>query len=126
MNRCAAVSPLALGCTRARKFFTIAFTTSDHKWILWRLVLVSTATGIILTCFVMFLIVEPITLALLPFAFLLNRVVYNVGNGMFDEEGLTVLVNRSDYFFYLLAYCLNLQPTCLWGYITEFLNMRKT
>jgi len=82
--------------------------------------------GIILACFGKFWIVGPMTLSLLPLSVLLNQVMYKAEKTMFDEEGLIVRKNRSGFLFYVLAYSLVLQPACVWGYVTELLNMKKT
>jgi biofilm PGA synthesis N-glycosyltransferase PgaC len=44
----------------------------------------------------------------------------------FDEVGLKVRRNRLGLLSYALVYSIILQPACVWGYISEILNLRKT
>lgn len=81
--------------------------------------------GIILACFGIFWIVGPVTLALLPAAVLLNRVMLHASGKMFDQEGLRIRANLFGFIFYMFLYGLLLQPACVYGYISEILNLRK-
>lgn len=81
--------------------------------------------GLVLACFGIFWIVGPMTVALIPMAFLLNIVMYNKGRAMFKHEHLEVRKNYFGFFFYVLAYGIILQPACVWGYISEVFNLRK-
>lgn len=82
--------------------------------------------GLILASFGIFWIVGPMTLFLLPMAFLLNWQMYLKGKGMFDQQNLTVRSNRFGFLFYIFAYGLVLQPACVYGYFSEFFNLKKT
>jgi biofilm PGA synthesis N-glycosyltransferase PgaC len=82
--------------------------------------------GLILACFGKFWIVGPMTLALLPMSFLFNWQMYKKGRLMFDAHNLKVRTNISGFLFYVLAYGLVLQPACVYGYISELLNLKKT
>jgi biofilm PGA synthesis N-glycosyltransferase PgaC len=82
--------------------------------------------GLILACFGKFWIVGPMTLALLPIAFLLNGQMYRIGRAMFFEEELEVRKNWLGFLFYVFAYGLILQPACVYGYFSEFFNLRKS
>ena len=82
--------------------------------------------GIILACFGKFWIAGPMTFALLPLAFLLNWQMYRIGRVMFFEEGLKIRKNWLGFLFYILAYGLILQPACVYGYFSEFFNLRKS
>lgn len=82
--------------------------------------------GLILACFGKFWIVGPMTLALLPMAFLLNGQMYRIGRLMFSEEGLKIRKNWLGFLFYVLAYGLILQPACVYGYFSELFNLRKS
>ena len=82
--------------------------------------------GLILACFGIFWIVGPMTLSLLPMAFLLNWQMYLKGRAMFNAEHLTVRTNISGFFFYVFAYGLILQPACVYGYFSELFNLRKS
>jgi biofilm PGA synthesis N-glycosyltransferase PgaC len=82
--------------------------------------------GVLLAFFGVFWIVGPMTLALLPMAFLLNFQMFTKGKAMFDQEGLKVRSNIAGLIFYVLAYGIILQPACVYGYFSEFFNLRKT
>lgn len=82
--------------------------------------------GIILACFGINWIVGPMTLCLLPMAFLLNWTMYRRGRAMFDKEGIQVRNNKFGFIFYVFAYGLVLQPACVFGYFSEFFNLKKS
>lgn len=82
--------------------------------------------GLVLACFGIYWIVGPMTLSLLPMAFLLNLQMYFKGKAMFDKQGLRVRANILGFIFYVFAYGLVLQPACVYGYFSEFFNLRKT
>jgi len=82
--------------------------------------------GLILACFGVYWIVGPMTLSLLPMAFLLNWQMYLKGRKMFAAEGLHVRANALGFIFYVFAYGVILQPVCVYGYFSEFLNLRKS
>jgi biofilm PGA synthesis N-glycosyltransferase PgaC len=82
--------------------------------------------GLILACFGVYWIVGPMTLSLLPMAFLLNWQMYLKGRKMFAAEGLHVRANALGFIFYVFAYGVILQPACVYGYFSEFLNLRKS
>lgn len=82
--------------------------------------------GLILACFGIYWIAGPMTLSLLPMAFLLNWQMYLKGKVMFNAEHLTVSTNILGFFSYVFAYGLVLQPACVYGYFSELFNLRKT
>jgi biofilm PGA synthesis N-glycosyltransferase PgaC len=82
--------------------------------------------GMILACFGIYWIVGPMTLSLLPMAFLLNWQMYLKGRAMFRSENLKVRANALGFIFYVFAYGLILQPACVYGYFSELFNVRKT
>ncbi len=82
--------------------------------------------GLILACFGEFWIVGPMTLALIPPGILLNYVMFRAEGEMFHEEHLKVRRNIFGFVFYVLAYSIVLQPACVWGYISEIFNFKKT
>ena len=82
--------------------------------------------GVILACFGYFWIVGPMTLALLPMSFLMNWLMYSRSKATFDEMDLKVRRNRLGLVTYALVYSMILQPACVWGYVSELLNLRKT
>ena len=82
--------------------------------------------GLILACFGIFWIAGPMTLSLLPMAFLLNWQMYLKGKAMFNDEHLIVRANILGFLSYVFAYGLVLQPACVYGYFTELFNLRKS
>lgn len=82
--------------------------------------------GLILACFGVFWIVGPMTLFLLPMGFLLNWQMFIKGRSMFREQNLKIRANVFGFLFYVFAYGLVLQPACVYGYISEFFNLRKS
>lgn len=82
--------------------------------------------GLILALFGNFLIVGPMTLALLPIAAIMNWFMFTVSGRMFMQRGLKVRKNPLGLFIYVLVYSLLLQPACLVGYFLELFNTRKT
>ena len=82
--------------------------------------------GMILACFGIYWIVGPMTLSLLPMAFLLNWQMYLKGRAMFRAENLKIRANALGFIFYVFAYGLILQPACVYGYFSELFNLRKS
>ena len=82
--------------------------------------------GMILAFFGIYWIVGPMTLSLLPMAFLLNWQMYLKGRAMFRSENLKVRANALGFVFYVFAYGLILQPACVYGYFSELFNLRKS
>jgi len=82
--------------------------------------------GLVLALFGHYWIVGPMTLALLPLSFLMNRLMYRRSQQTFDEVGLKVRRNPLGLINYALVYGMILQPACVWGYLSEMLNLRKT
>lgn len=82
--------------------------------------------GIIAALFGYYWIAGPLTLLVLPFTILVNMIIFRISWKMFDAQGLKVYRNWSGFFFYILVYSLILQPACVWGYIKELLNMKKS
>ncbi len=81
--------------------------------------------GLILALFGIYWIVGPMTIALIPMAFLLNIVMYQRGKAMFTQQHLQIRKNYLGFIFYVLAYGIVLQPACVWGYLSEIFNVRK-
>ena len=82
--------------------------------------------GLILACFGIYWIAGPMTLSLLPMAFLLNWQMHLKGKAMFNAEHLTVRANLLGFLSYVFAYGLVLQPACVYGYFSELFNLRKS
>jgi len=81
--------------------------------------------GIVMALFGVYWIVGPMTLSLLPMAFLLNWQMYLKGKAMFDKENLKIRANILGFIFYVFAYGLVLQPACVYGYLSELFNLKK-
>ncbi|WP_353432990.1 glycosyltransferase [Polynucleobacter sp. MWH-UH23A] len=82
--------------------------------------------GLILACFGIYWIVGPMTLFLLPMAASLNWLMYIRGKKMFESEHLHIRTNWFGFIFYVFAYGLILQPACVYGYFSEFFNLKKS
>lgn len=82
--------------------------------------------GIIAALFGYYWIAGPLTLLVLPFTILVNMIIFRISWKMFEAQGLKVYRNWGGFFFYILVYSLVLQPACVWGYIKELLNMKKS
>ena len=82
--------------------------------------------GLVLACFGIYWIAGPMTLSLLPMAFLLNWQMYLKGRAMFHAENLKVRANYMGFIFYVFAYGLILQPACVYGYFSELFGLRKS
>jgi len=82
--------------------------------------------GVALALLGFYWIAGPMTLVLLPMALVMNYLMFNIGTGMFREQGLRVRRNVSGFIVYAFAYSAILQPACIWGYVSEFLGLRKT
>lgn len=82
--------------------------------------------GLILALFGIYWIAGPMTLLVLPLAMLVNYLMYLIQSRMFSEQGLKVRRNPIGFVVYALIYSAILQPACLWGYVSELLNLRKT
>ena len=81
--------------------------------------------GIVLALFGNYLIVGPMTLALLPAALLMNLLMFRIGRGMFDAQGMRVRRNIGGFLLYALGYSLLMQPASVLGYASEVLNLRR-
>ncbi len=82
--------------------------------------------GLLLAMFGIYWIAGPMTLLVLPLAFLVNYIMYGIQSRMFTEQGLKVRRNVHGFFFYSLLYSLVLQPACVIGYAQEILNRAKS
>lgn len=82
--------------------------------------------GVILAFFGIFWIAGPMTFAFLPMAILLNWQMYLKGKATFNQEHLRIRSNTLGLIFYVLAYSLVLQPSCVYGYLSELFSLRKT
>ena len=81
--------------------------------------------GVILALFGIYWIAGPMTLTLLPMAYLLNLKMYFNERNIFHREHLRIKPNKLGFFIYILAYGLILQPSSVYGYFSEIFNLRK-
>ena len=81
--------------------------------------------GLIAALFHYYWIAGPQTLLLLPLAVLWNGVIFRIQTEMFRAKGLKVRRNVTGLLFYVLVYAILMQPICLWGYVSEFVGLRK-
>jgi poly-beta-1,6-N-acetyl-D-glucosamine synthase len=82
--------------------------------------------GIVLALFGNYMIVGPMTLALLPAALLMNALMFRIGRGMFEAQGMRVRRNPGGFLLYTFGYSLVMQPASVLGYASEVLNLRRT
>ena len=82
--------------------------------------------GLVLAIFGNYMIVGPMTLALLPAALLVNAIMFRVGRRTFDRVGMRVRRNPGGFLLYALGYSLVMQPASVLGYASEVLNLRRT
>jgi len=82
--------------------------------------------GLVLAMFGVYWIAGPLTLLVLPLAFVVNYVMFRVQSRMFTDQGLTVRRNAIGFLFYSLFYSVVLQPACVVGYMHELMNRAKT
>ena len=82
--------------------------------------------GIVLALFGHFWIVGPMTAVVMPMAMLVNYVMFRIQAKMFEEQRLRVRKNIIGFIGYSLFYSVVLQPACVIGYISEFINQKKT
>lgn len=81
--------------------------------------------GIVLALFGVYWIAGPMTLLVLPMAFVVNYLMFYIQSHMFRAQGLKVRRNPLGFLVYALFYGLVLQPGCVLGYLAEMLNLRK-
>lgn len=81
--------------------------------------------GLLLACFGIYWLAGPMTLLVLPLAFLANGLMYVIQSRMFREQDLKVRRNPVGFVLYTLFYGIVLQPGCVLGYASELLSLRK-
>ena len=80
--------------------------------------------GIVLALTGNFLLVGPMTIAVLPINFALSVVMYRLQRGVFREMGLKIRRNPFGFLMYIFLYQPLMSPTAVYGY-TENLLRRK-
>lgn len=81
--------------------------------------------GIVLALFGYFYIVGPLTLLVIPIAFLIVLVMYQKQKAVFNAVNLKVRRNFGGFFIYMLVYQAVMSPICVIGYLQELLGMTK-
>src|SRR5437899_6705091 len=81
--------------------------------------------GIILALFGYYYIVGPLTLLVVPIAFLIVMVMYKKQKAVFDTLNLKVRSNPIGFIVYMLVYQAVMSPICVIGYAQEILGMAK-
>lgn len=81
--------------------------------------------GIIAACFGIYWIAGPMTLIVLPLAFLVNYIMYRIQIKMFIKQGLKVRKNILGFITYALFYSIMMQPFSVVGYVKEIFNGAK-
>ncbi|AZU64946.1 glycosyltransferase family 2 protein [Neobacillus mesonae] len=81
--------------------------------------------GLILSLFGIFWIVGPHTLLVLPLTLLTNYILYRYQKGVFSELGLRIRRNIGGFFLYVLCYQMIMAPVSVWGYLQEFMRLRR-
>lgn len=82
--------------------------------------------GVILALFGNFAVVGPMTLALVPLSLLLNYSMLHFERKVFQEANIKIRKNIGGMLMYMFAYGFVLQPACVWGYLAETFNLRKS
>ena len=81
--------------------------------------------GVILALTGRYYIVGPMTLLVLPIAFLIVVLMLHKQRQVFDELNLKVRKNQFGFFFFMLLYQPLMSPVCLTGYLKEIAGTRR-
>ena len=81
--------------------------------------------GVLLAILGYYYIVGPLTLLVIPLAFLIVLLMYRKQLKVFDAVGLKVRRNWGGFLVYMLVYQAIMSPVCVAGYFQEILGMRK-
>ena len=79
--------------------------------------------GVVLALFGHNYIVGPLTLLVMPLAFLIVLIMFKKQKAVFTELGLKVRRNLLGFFIYMLVYQALMSPICVIGYSQELLGM---
>jgi biofilm PGA synthesis N-glycosyltransferase PgaC len=82
--------------------------------------------GLVLAAFGCYWLVGPVTLALLPSAFLMGAVMYRMSARVFARSSLRPARDAWALVAYTLGYGLILHPASVGGYLSELLGLRKS
>jgi poly-beta-1,6-N-acetyl-D-glucosamine synthase len=81
--------------------------------------------SVVLAFFGHYYVVGPLTLLVMPFAFLIVLVMYKKQKAVFDELHLKVRQNFAGFLVYMMIYQALMSPICVIGYAQELLGMTK-
>jgi biofilm PGA synthesis N-glycosyltransferase PgaC len=81
--------------------------------------------GILLALMGHYYIVGPLTLLVVPLAFIIVLIMYKKQKAVFDELGLKVRQNTVGFIVYMLIYQMIMSPICVIGYAQELIGMTK-
>ena len=81
--------------------------------------------GVVAALFGHYWIAGPMTFAVLPSAMAVNYLMIRTARRAFESSQLTIRTNTLGLMIYGLFYGLILQPACLWGYVSELLQLPK-
>jgi len=81
--------------------------------------------GVVLALTGRYYIVGPMTLLVIPIAFLIVALMLYKQRQVFDELNLKVRKNQFGFFFFMLLYQPLMSPVCLTGYLKELAGTRK-
>jgi biofilm PGA synthesis N-glycosyltransferase PgaC len=81
--------------------------------------------GVVLALFGHHYIAGPLTLLVMPLAFLIVLIMFKKQKAVFNELGLKVRQNLVGFFIYMLVYQALMSPICVIGYGQELLGMTK-
>jgi biofilm PGA synthesis N-glycosyltransferase PgaC len=81
--------------------------------------------SVIAAFFGYFFIVGPMTLAVLPIAFLINLNFFVGQRKMFSEHVLKIRKNKLGFVVYMIFYYLIMVPACIHGYLSEIFQLKK-
>ena len=81
--------------------------------------------GVILALTGRYYIVGPMTLLVIPLAFLIVSLMFHKQRQVFAELNLKVRKNSFGFFFFMLLYQPLMSPICLTGYLKELAGARK-
>ncbi|HWP23129.1 MAG TPA: glycosyltransferase family 2 protein [Candidatus Binatia bacterium] len=81
--------------------------------------------GVVLALMGHYYIVGPLTLLVVPLAFLIVLIMYRKQKAVFNELGLKVRQNFAGFIVYMLIYQAIMSPICVIGYAQELIGMTK-
>jgi biofilm PGA synthesis N-glycosyltransferase PgaC len=81
--------------------------------------------GVVLALLGYYYIVGPLTLLVVPLAFLVVLIMYRKQSHVFKAVNLKVRRNLGGFFVYMMIYQVMMSPVCVAGYVQEIFGMKK-